>query len=371
MKAIFLLYLSIVTTVGFGQNVAKIDSGFVDRAEYRIFFPEKWQNKLVMFAHGYDFMGAPPFVKQPYLSMMFKPYLDRGYAVAASNYQYQGFALPRGVDDTEALRRHFYKKYGKPDTTLFVGVSMGGGIALATMENYSQAYGGALALCPLSSRPYLQCRKEFEIYAVFNAFFPGVVPSLSNVMDPKVPYTAVNMMRVAEKAKAIREGYMKDSVLANQIARRFDLRLPDLAMSLLFNENVLRDIAQKCGGNPFDNTNTVYSGFPDDYLLNKKVERLPAVADPDKIFAQYDRTGNIGKPVVLMHTVYDQLIPPTYGVVNFENMVHQRHKDRYLSVFYTNGQGHCQFTPEQTAKAFDSLRAWLKTGQKPVPRAVE
>jgi hypothetical protein len=65
-----------------------------------------------------------------------------------------------------------------------------------------------------------------------------------------------------------------------------------------------------------------------------------------------------------MHTVYDQLIPPQYGVINFDNMVHQKNKEAFLTVKFTNGDGHCQFTPQQTGKAFDELRNWLKTGVK-------
>ena len=135
-------------------------------------------------------------------------------------------------------------------------------------------------------------------------------------------------------------------------------------MSLFFNENVLRDIAQKAKGNPFDNTNTLYSGFPNDLEVNKKAERLPATVNSNDVFGKYERNGNINKPIVLMHTIYDQLIPPTFGVINFENMVHQQNKDQYFTVKYTNGQGHCQFTPQQTAKAFDELRNWVKTGVK-------
>ena len=56
---------------------------------------------------------------------------------------------------------------------------------------------------------------------------------------------------------------MKDSLLGVAFAKRFDLKFDDLPFSLFFNENVLRDIAQKAQGNPFDNTNTVYSGFPE------------------------------------------------------------------------------------------------------------
>lgn len=135
-------------------------------------------------------------------------------------------------------------------------------------------------------------------------------------------------------------------------------------MSLQFTENFLRDIARKANGNPFDNTNTIYSGFPDIWELNKKIERLTATVDPNILFGAYERTGNINQPVVLMTTIYDQMVSPTFAEVNFENMVQQQGKLQYFTAKYTNGQGHCAFTPEQTAQAFDELRAWAKTGKK-------
>lgn len=319
-----------------------------------------------MYAHGYEFMGAKPVQSQnPEFVGRMKPFLERGFAVAASDYQYQGFALPQGVDDTEALRNYFVGKYGRPDSTFMVGHSMGGGVTLATIENFGANYNGGLPLCPLSSRPYLQCRKEFDIYATFNGLFPGVITSLSAIFDLSKPYQAQNSRNMIAKAKEIRKAIMNnDSALAVAFARRFDLKVDDLPFSLFFNENVLRDIAQKAKGNPFDNTNTVYSGFPNDLDVNQKAERLAATVNPDKLFGKYDRTGSINKPVVLMHTIYDQLIPPVYGVVNFENMVHQKGKDNYFTVSYTNGQAHCAFTPQQTGKAFDALRVWVKTGVK-------
>ncbi|WP_080060165.1 alpha/beta hydrolase family protein [Spirosoma aerolatum] len=362
-----LIILSLITQ-SFAQNlVAKVDSGRIDGARYVILFPQNWKGKLVMYAHGYEFMGARPLQSQnPGFANAMKPFLERGFAVAASDYQYQGFALPQGVDDTEALRMLFVKTYGKPDSTFMVGHSMGGGVTVATIENFGANYNGGLPLCPLSSRPYLQCRKEFDMYATFNGLFPGIVTSLTDIFDLSKPYQAQPIQAMVTKAKAIRTAILaKDSVLAVAFANRFDLQLDDLPFSLFFNENVLRDLAQKAKGNPFDNTNTVYSGFPNNLEVNQKAERLAATANPNVIFAKYDRTGNINKPVLLMHTLYDQLIPPTYGVVNFENMVHQQQKDTYFTVKYTNGRGHCQFTPQQTAQAFDALRNWVKTGKKP------
>jgi len=362
-----ILFCLLLTTTASAQYLAKVDSGAVNGAPFKILFPEKWGGKLVMYAHGYEFMGSTPRQsKNPQFVERMRPFLERGFAVAASDFSLQGFAIAQGVEDTEALRQYFVKSYGKPDTTFAIGHSMGGGITLAIIENLGNNYNGGLPLCPLSSRPYLQVRKEFDMYATFNALFPEVVPLLSEIFDLSDPKPATPSREMMPRVKAIRKAIVeRDSLLGAAFAKRFDLKFEDLPFSLFFNENVLRDISAKASGNPFDNTNTVYSGFPDNWVVNNKVERLGATADPNIIFGKYDRNGNIEKPVVLMHTLYDQLIPPAYGVANFENMVHQKGKGQYLTVMYTNGQGHCNFTPQQTGHACEALRQWTKSGRKP------
>lgn len=374
MKNLFSIFILLCATGLFAQTgVSKIDTGSIKGAKYRILFPENWKGKLVMYAHGYEFMGATPRQSQnPGFVNNMKPFLERGFAVAASDYSMQGYALVEGIEDTEALRNYFVKTYGKPDSTFMVGHSMGGGITLGIMENYSQNYLGGLPLCPLSSRTYLQVRKEFDLYAVVNALFPGIIPKLSDIFDRSKSAPALSFQEMMPKAMAIRKAIVsKDSLLGLAVAKRFDLKFDDLAFTLLFDENVLRDIAQKTKGNPFDNTNTVYSGFPNDKEVNLKAERLAATPGADKLFVTYDRTGNVDKPIVLMHTLYDQLIPPTYGVTNYENMLQGRGKSHFLTVLYTNGQGHCQFTPQQTGIAFDALRTWVKTGKKAQARFLE
>ena len=243
---------------------------------------------------------------------------------------------------------------------------MGGGITFATLENFGQYYNGGLPLCPLSSRPYLQCRKEFDMYATLNGLFPGIVPSLKDIFDINSSVGFVSFATAGQRMGEIKKALLqKDSVLAVAFAKRFDLKLDDLPGALFFNQNVLRDIALKLKGNPFDNTETLYTGFPDNLKVNALAERLPATQDQAKLFARYDRTGKIDKPVLLMHTIYDQLIPVSYAVTNIENMIHAQGRDPYFAVKYTNGQAHCQFTDEQTAKAFDAMRNFVKTGKKP------
>ena len=98
--------------------------------------------------------------KNPRFPESMRPFLERGFAVAASDYSLQGYAIPEGVDETEALRNYFIKTYGKPDTTFVVGHSMGGGITLAIMENFGKNYNGGLPLCPLVEPPVPSVQKR-------------------------------------------------------------------------------------------------------------------------------------------------------------------------------------------------------------------
>jgi len=363
-KVFFPILLAILSLSAQSQNILKSDTGTVNCAHYKILFPKDWKHKLVMFAHGYEFMGSPSSISSPQFEQIAKIFLDRGFAVAASAYGYQGYALPQGVDDTEALRLYFGKKYGAPDSTFMAGQSMGGGVTLAVIENFGKYYHGALAMCPLSSRPYLQTRKEFDTHVLFDALFPGVLTPLSRMLDLHSDFKPSGFAEMGPKIEAIRKAVAKDSVKAKELARQFYLKVADIPFSLLFGEAVIRDAVIKSGGNPYDNINTVYSGFSNDWEINKMVQRYKATASPENIFEKYDRTGDISKPVILLHTVYDQLIPPQFGVVNFENMVHQKGKDLFLTVKLCNGQGHCNFTPDQIGKSFDELRHWVKTGEK-------
>ena len=174
----YILLLTAVCFIGsvFAQSlVVKKDTGSINGAAYIILFPANWKGKLVMYAHGYEFMGTMPRQsKNPQFTESMNPFLARGFAVAASDYSIQGFALPQGVQETEELRQYFVNTYGKPDTAFIAGHSMGGGVTVATIENFGANYNGGLPFCPLSSRPYLQCRKEFDIYATFNVLFPGI-----------------------------------------------------------------------------------------------------------------------------------------------------------------------------------------------------
>ncbi len=363
MKNYTTLFLLFCLSFPLFSQTAKRDTGTLSGAAYEIQVPANWNKKLVMYAHGYENPATPR--NQLNRNDMLNVFLERGFATARSSYSRVGWALPEGVDNTEELRKLFIKKYGKPDSTFITGHSMGGGITIASIEKFPKEYNGGLALCPVSSRVYELMQRAFDSYVVFNALFPDLLPPIADVMSGKAPsvFTGDGREKMKKAYEIIGKIQYKDGLLA-EFADHYDLKVQDLPFNLMFSEGILRDLAAQSGGNPFDNTNTFYTGFPNDLEINKKVERVAATVSNQRL-TTYDRTGIVDKPLLMMHTTYDQLIPPQYGIEKYDNLVHAMHKEKNLKTFFTDGQGHCAFSNEQTAIAFDALRAWAKSGQKP------
>src|SRR5512136_110337 len=75
---------------------ARIDTGRIGGAMYRIIIPANWNHNLVMYAHGYEMPTQP---NDPKIfhgernDLILRPFLDRGFAVARSAYRKKGWAL--------------------------------------------------------------------------------------------------------------------------------------------------------------------------------------------------------------------------------------------------------------------------------------
>ncbi|GAB3267171.1 alpha/beta hydrolase [Larkinella harenae] len=353
-----------MTALGQPASVARVDTGTIGGARYRIDFPAGWgasgkPRLLLIYAHGYETIGN----KRGNLSgSWLSPFLKKGFAVAQSAYRRQGWAVSEGVDDSEALRQYFVKKYRQPDSTFITGHSMGGMITLATIEKYPQHYQGALPFCPISGHLYPSLQNHlFTMLVTFDALYP-------NTLDLPKLATGTGKPTAPD---VIGKALHTDSLTGQQFARRFAVKYPDLPSVLWFFQEIYRDISQQAGGNPFDNTNGLYGGFPDDALVNRKVIRVTAQPKSRSFLGPYTAfSGQITDPVLLVHTTYDELIPPEIGTA-YDAIVRQAGNDQLFVMKFTDGQGHCKFTPEQTGTVFDQLRQWAKTGRRPTAGEVK
>ena len=105
---------------------------------YLIEVPAGWNGGLVMFAHGYGEASASPLASH---------LAANGYAWAASSYRIGGYRPDWFLEDTLQVRDLFIREVGRPRWTIIHGQSMGGHVAIASLELHPGVYQGALIEC--------------------------------------------------------------------------------------------------------------------------------------------------------------------------------------------------------------------------------
>jgi len=333
------------------------DEGAIAGAEFRIDIPEGWHGGLIMYAHGYTVAGRTP----AYNTTMVAIASDLGYAVAQSRYSRQGWAAREGVLDTEALRRYFADTYGATYPTIVAGHSQGAAIAYATIERFPEVYDGALPMCGsgTSALDFFK-RRVFDMRLLFDFFFPGLPGSV--VEFPAGDRTMEVV--AARSAELIAEHPAQAKAFADMV----DLSGPEaIPGTIAFWSEILRELQIRAGGNAFDNRHTVYDGSQDDGLLNEQIPRYAA----DPMAVEYVRewvtlTGEISDPVLAIHTIVDDLIPPAYA--NAYQVKTAMHDAAHLYVqSYVTHEGHCNFMAGEMRMALRQLDSWIRDHVQPAP----
>ncbi len=171
--------------------------GILNGAGFRIEVPANWNGDLVLYAHGFRGTGLELTVSNPRIRRWL---VEHGYAWAASSYSKNGYDVKQGVKDTHALGQHFNGLVGNPHRTYITGHSMGGHITGVAIEQYPNAYVGALPMCGVMGDNEL-----FDYFLDFNlvaealtgvqAEFPfpddyqtAVVPIVKSALGPSHPF---------------------------------------------------------------------------------------------------------------------------------------------------------------------------------------
>ena len=133
--------------------------GIHNGAGYRIEVPVNWNGALVVWAHGYRGTGLELTVDNP-------PHREwliaNGYAWAASSYSKNAYDVAQGAKDTHALTKRFNGIVGKPNRTYITGFSMGGHITAVVIEQWPNAYDGAMPMCGVMA--------DYELFDFFLDF---------------------------------------------------------------------------------------------------------------------------------------------------------------------------------------------------------
>ncbi|MEK6405812.1 MAG: DUF6351 family protein [Acidobacteriota bacterium] len=354
--------LAILTIAGAQQATkaeAQVDAGQLNGAAFRIEIPATWNKGLVMYCHGYELAGLPPLdLNDPQTKAFREVFLSRGFAFAQSAYSTKGWAVKEAIEDTEALRRYFVAKYGQPRETFVTGHSMGAVITIATLERYPEIYDGAMPMCgPLSPALDFFEDRVFDMLVTFEYYFPGTIGSPIDVpADFKFSFTGSDKVREALKASPEK---------AAMFAKRYNVTLLELPGVMSFWQAIVKELKQRTTGNPFDNRNTIYSGFDDDVMVNRGVKRFAADTKAREYIRQYyTPTGRIADPVLTVHTTYDQLVPAR-DVAYYDVTSGAAGTADFFVAKFVVARGHCSISPARTGAAFDALLSWVRDHKRP------
>jgi pimeloyl-ACP methyl ester carboxylesterase len=348
ITGLFLAVAMWSATAAFAAEAAKpsagAHAGTLQKAHYRIDIPANWNGDLVMLVHGYQPVGAP--IATPMAPADSTPvFLKKGYAVAQSQYASQGFAVSDAIADTERLRQHFVHTYGQPGHTYVYGFSLGGMAVAASIERYPHAYTGAMITCGLTmSTPDFLSRGVVTPLVAFDALIPGVIPDLA---APDAPPA----ISPDDLAKALEAHPKEAAVLEKRLEERPETLAPALGLYYM----AFREIEKRAGGMPVDNRKEVYAGFGDDAAFNQKVHRYSA-SPAALAYARQNvtLTGHIDVPLVMQWNAFDPTIPTRFHAA-YPDQIKAAGNGKWLTVLAPAGDGHCEFTDEQTAAAFDTL----------------
>jgi len=335
----------------------KTETGELNGAAFRIDLPEKWNGGLVMYVHGYS--PVPIRYDNPKPNPVLNVFVEEGYALAQSGYAAGGWAIQEAVQDTEALRRYFVKKYGAAKETYVTGHSMGGFLTVILTERFPNVYDGGLPLCGVIAAPnWFMKRSIFDGRVVFDYYFPEALPS-----PVKVPADyAMTPARVAEVLKLLESKPPEAESLRRFLGIRNN---KELANALAFYTFILKDLQERSGGNPFDNRNTIYEGTHDDNALNDGIKRYAA----DARAAEYLRawatpTGRLARPLLAIQTTYDQLVP-AWLTNMYSTMTEQAGSESLFVQQYVKRDGHCNIPAPEVRRGFNQLREWKTSGKRP------
>jgi pimeloyl-ACP methyl ester carboxylesterase len=336
------------------------ETGTLSGASYRIDIPKNWNHSLVLYFHGYEPTRLTFNPKYP-PGRVLQQILNRGYAVARSGYGVGGWALPQAAAETDALRRHFRRKYGAPRETFLMGHSMGGLLTLMDLEEDPRDFAGGLALCGVLAPADLVMQRAFANRVAFDALFPGILPDVAHI---PATFMMNDIPTITTVEKAL-DASPREAAIVRQLANIHTNR--GLADVLVFNTFVIEDLRLKSGGNPFDNRNLIYTGTDNDPLLNQRVRRYAADPNAYRFLADwYSPTGNLRRKLLEVHTIYDPLVP-AFTTAWYDELTRRVGNGNQFVQQYVDRDGHCNITADQTGLAFDELVNWVHNDQRPVP----
>ncbi len=357
-------------------------------ATYRICMPAQWNNRLIVYAHGYVSPTRPVGIPEDQMRLPGSTFsvdqlvTNQGYAFATSGYSTNGLAIQEGIADLVDVVAIFKSLKGTPTKVMLVGVSEGGAITTLALERHPELFDGGLAMCG----PYGSFRGQVNYFGdfrlLFDHFLPGVMPPspvaiptdllttwetgyYTNTIKPAL--TAITNTTAISHLLTISQAPFDPS---NSATKEETLR--DL---LWYNVFATNDATVKLGGQPFDNQTRRYGqGLVNPPLdltqLNQQVARFSADQTALTALTAYETSGRLTKPLITLHTTGDPVVPYWQATL-YRGKTIAADIISLHEVITVPAYGHCRFSTFDILNAFSRMVTLVDTppAYQPVQRA--
>jgi hypothetical protein len=338
-------------------------------AGYRIEVPENWNGELVLYAHGFRGSGLELTVSDPPI----RTYLiEHGFAWAASSYATNGYDVTQGVKDTHDLGTRFNGLVANPSRVYFTGTSMGGHITGVAIEQYPNAYDGAMPMCGVMGDNklfdyFVENHLVAHALAGLDVPFPfpagyttTIVPQLRTLFGAPFPST---LTPLGQKFAGVVENLSGGDRPMFEPAFRFS----GTGGNFLLTQGVGSAEGTRT------NIDTIYQIDADPALsseelaLNASILRIDL--DPQ---ARHEKglagvpaiEGTLSIPVLSMHTLGDLFVPFSMEQI-YARRAAAHGADDLLVTRAIRDINHCGFNTTEMERGFADLVNWVSNGVKP------
>lgn len=373
----------------------------IDGANDLIQVPANWNGTLLLYSHGYAFVGGPLTAADASDPLTSAALLQQGYALAGSSYSQNGWALQQAFHDQIAVLDYFDATCGQPVRTIPWGDSLGGIITAGLVQLYPQRFAGAVPLCGVLAGGVGTWNQALDSAFAFNLLLAGNTLPLVHIQNPSsaltqaeqilasAQNTAQGRARIALAASlADTPGWFNEAAPApasdDYAAQEQNQFLWESQVDFAFVFLARAELEARAGGNPSWNVGVNYAAQLQRSVDRKEVAALYQQAglnlnqdlralnsaqriSPDlKAVAYLSKyitfDGDLDIPVLTMHTIGDGLVV-NEDEQTYASVTRATGDAQMLRQLFVNRAGHCTFTPAENLVALQTLIHRLDTGK--------
>ena len=319
--------------------------------------------------------------------------LGQGYALAGSAYKDNGWAVEEGVQDLKNLVTHFRGSVGQPEHTIIWAFSMGTVITFKSMEQFGGIYDGALAACAVGAGATRSWDSSGDLMLAYDTVFgmPAAWGNVGDIRDDIDFDTEVLAKLFPELSSPLNFPKFEFLRFVTGTPGRGITPPPPPAFypnwvitDMFFSTEARAELERRARGPIVQNLNRNYNltagerayliglGLPaaaiDNWLIAMNGGRIYSAPNYSRNYVERnaDYSGKIKNPVLTLHTLIDPLVTVTQERAYADTVAGAKRSDSLYQA-YTNGNGHCNFTPQQLLVSLGAITNWVETGTKPTP----